>query len=698
MSTVNAKSLTAKLRAIADALAPEGYEDARGFHFGHAERIDEDLSFIDKALMAPFEPECVGHHLEFQEDGCVRVLHLEDSSSDAALILDWLERGGLKCSLTHARNKSEFEWALDHEQFDVILCDHNLPGYSGFAALEFSRARQPHTPFIILSGALDDEQAVECLHNGAADYILKDRMARLIPAIRRAMTEAAERKQQAAAQKRIQEQAELLNLTRDAIVVRDMDDRITFWNAGAESIFGWKASEAQGRHFASLLHGAPPLFADARQSLMETSDWVGELQLASRKGQEVVVMSHWNLIKDPSGKPTAIVCTNTDITEQKKLEKVVLRAQRMESIGSLASGVAHDLNNALSPVLLSASLMENCQDPEQRRRYVDVIVSCVQRGARMLKQILNFTDGRQGRLGLVSVCAQVRELEKMIRDTFPKSIEIKVQVAAHPCTILGDPTELHQALLNLCVNARDAMPDGGRLTMSVQRADLDEVTAGRLDGKPGPHVMLSVTDTGWGIPEEVLPRIFEPFFTTKGPDQGTGLGLSIVAGIMKNCGGCLDVKTEPDSGTEFRLYFPAVETAEFLEATGDEGPVPAGHGELVLLMEDEEAIRELTRTSLENFGYRVVTAPNGVQGIARFEEYRDRIRVVVSDTDMPKMNGLAAVRAIKEMRPELPVIVASGSQHSSQEIKQMSDHRMTRLRKPYSLQELLVTVSSAVRD
>jgi two-component system cell cycle sensor histidine kinase/response regulator CckA len=628
----------------------------------------------------------------------VRVLHLEDSSADAALILDTLKDGNLACAVTHALTKLEFEAAVEREPFDIILCDHSLPDYSGFAALEFAKQRQPQVPFIILSGALDDAQAVQSLKNGATDYILKERMARLVPAIRRALEEAEERRQKAASEDRIREQANLLNLTRDAILVRTMEDRIVFWNAGAETLFGWSAEEALGQDFAGLLGGDLALLGGARGSLLKSGDWLGEIQLKGKSGEEITVMSRWNLLRDKDGQPQAILSTNTDVTEKKKLEAVVLRAQRMESIGSLAGGIAHDLNNALAPVLLSAALMETCQDAAERHQYVEVIVSSVQRGARMLKKILNFTAGRGLCIGPVAVSDQVREMEKLARDIFPKSIVISVNtVGSKLWTIRGDPMELHQVLLNLCVNARDAMPEGGQLILSVKNVNLNAEEAARLQGLPGPCVMLSVADTGGGIPPKVLSRIFEPFFTTKPPEQGTGLGLSIVARIMQNYGGRIGVHTEVGKGTEFRLYFPALESAAAAEAPGEKTSLPAGHGELVLLMEDEEAVRELTKISLEHFGYRVVTAPNGQQGLARFGEYREKIRVVITDMDMPEMNGLAAVRAIKEQSPDLPVIIASGTRQAPEELQRMQTERMTHLGKPYSLEQLLAGVAAALK-
>jgi hypothetical protein len=510
--------------------------------------------------------------------GNVRILHLEDSSADAQLIHILIEEEGLQVDVTLAPNKPKFESALAERRFDLILCDHGVPGYDGFSALRMAQESQPLTPIIMLSGMLDDAQAVESLKGGATDYILKQRLPRLVPAIRRALKEAQERE------------------------------------------------------------------------------------------------------------------------EKKKLEAAFLRAQRMDSIGALAGGIAHDLNNALAPVLMSVELLKNCDDEKVRERFLDVITSSAQRATGMVRQILGFARGH-GSIGPVSVSNVVREMAKILRDTFPKSISISVKLGAEELwQTQGDATELHQVLLNLCVNARDAMPKGGKLIVSAQNARVDREEAVRLKTAAGPYVVLSVEDNGSGIPPEVLPRVFEPFFTTKLPDKGTGLGLSTVAGIVRHYGGCIDIKTEGGKGTEFKIYLPAAEAvAEENDTLRNETQLPTGHGELILVIEDEEAIRELTKTTLETYGYRVVTAHDGEQGISRFKEYSREIRLLVTDTDMPYVDGMGAVRAIKAMRPDIPVIIASGSKYDTEMIQRIKEEQFIDLGKPFSADQLLIAVGMAIQ-
>jgi two-component system cell cycle sensor histidine kinase/response regulator CckA len=631
------------------------------------------------------------------ETGCVRILHLEYSADDACLIHRVIEQEGLSCAITLASSRSKFEAVLKERRFDLILCDHRIPGYGGFAALKFARQNQPHIPVIILSGMLSDAQAVEYLKSGATDYILKQRLARLVPAIRRALQEAEEQTKQRAAEERIRQQANLLNLTSDAIIVRTMGNRIVFWNQGAATLFGWSEQQALGQDFGALLHGDASLLAAAGKSLIESGNWIGEFQLRTRAGGEIIVFSRWNLVRDKAGQPRAVFSANTDITEKKKTEAVVLRAQRMDSIGALAEGIAHDLNNELVPVLMSATILKQSEGDPGRRRFLEIIYSSAQRATGMVGQILGFARGRGGGKQPVALSHLLREMAAVIGDTYPKTISIGLNFAETDLwKIQGDATTLHQVLLNLCVNARDAMPAGGQLTLCALNVRLDSEAAARLNGRPGPHVLISVADTGGGIPADVLPQIFEPFFTTKLPHEGTGLGLSIVANIVRHHGGCIDVKSELGQGTEFRIYLPATECVEEVETQPQRVVLPAGHGELILIIEDEEAMRELTKTTLENYGYRVVAAQNGVQGISRFEEHQNEVRALITDTDMPYMDGLAVVRAIRELKPNMPVIVASGSKGDTEDLRRLDAKHLTNLGKPFSLEQLLIALYKAV--
>jgi two-component system, cell cycle sensor histidine kinase and response regulator CckA len=497
------------------------------------------------------------------------------------------------------------------------------------------------------------------------------------------------------AEEKILEQADLLDKAHDGIMVLDIQKRVVFWNKGAEMMYGWMGRDVLGKDVFQLLFKDAPCPQEALEKVFQTGAWMGELEQFARNGEKVIVGSRWSLVKDGQGNPKSILIIGTNITEKKHYETQLLRSQRMDSIGALAGGIAHDLNNALAPVLLSVEILKQSKDPAERERFLDIIASSAQRGTGMVKQILSFARGSSGKEGPAHLGQMLREMTKIVQDTFPKSIAIRSDVPVKQLwRIRADVTALHQVLLNLCVNARDAMPEGGQLTLAAENVMLDRGhLAPHTASRPGAYIKITVADTGTGIPPEVLSRMFEPFFTTKGPEKGTGLGLSTVATIVRDHGGFIDVKTELGQGTEFRVYLPALDAGEETESQRPEPVLPTGHGELILVIDDEEAVRELAKTTLENYGYRVVTALNGMEGIARFEEHRKDIKLIVSDTDMPFMDGLTAIRSIQQSMPELPVIIASGTKHDTEFHRRMDGKHLLDLGKPYSVEGLLTAVA-----
>jgi two-component system, cell cycle sensor histidine kinase and response regulator CckA len=498
------------------------------------------------------------------------------------------------------------------------------------------------------------------------------------------------------AQEKIGEQAELLDKAKDAIVVIDVKGQISFWSKGAEALYGWNPGEAVGKNIRELLFKNEEWSAATFEKVFNEGAWNGETEHVAKGGKRVCVESRWTLVNDDQGRARCVMLIDSDITEKKQYEAEVLRSQRMDSIGALAGGIAHDLNNALAPVVMCAEVLKGELATDEREKFLEILTSSAQRAIQMVKQILSFARGSRGKGAPVPVASWVRETAKIVQDTFPKSISICVKIQTKETwKIQGDVTELHQVLLNLCVNARDAMPNGGRLTLSVENARLEGKNV-RANGAAGHYVLVAVSDSGTGIPPEVLPRIFEPFFTTKSPDKGTGLGLSTVASIVKNRGGFLEVKTECGKGTEFQIYLPAIETTAEAESKPDEAAPPKGRGELILVMDDEDAVRELMKTTLEGYGYRVVTALNGLHGIARFEELKNEIRLIVTDSDMPYMDGLSAICSMQQLRPDVPAIIASGAKHDPKQLERMNPRNIANLGKPFSVKELLASVARLI--
>lgn len=462
-------------------------------------------------------------------------------------------------------------------------------------------------------------------------------------------------------EKRHSEQASLLDKARDAIIVRDLQHRITYWNKSAERIYGWTAAEVAGRSLSDLLFPDPSDFLRATQQLLEKGDWVGELQQAGKDGQGLIIEGRWTLVRSETGEPQGILEIDTDITQQKKLEQQYLRAQRMESIGTLAGGIAHDLNNVLAPIVMAIDLLKLAVPDKKGQEVLNIIAGSAKRGADLIGQVLTFARGMEGRRIEVQPKNLIHDIETIIGDTFPKNIQIQTLVSPDLWALQGDSTQLHQVLINLCVNARDAMQAGGRLTIRGQNIVSDEpFTAANLEARPGSYVLLEVEDTGTGIPLSIIDSIFDPFFTTKDLGKGTGLGLSTSQAIVKGHGGFMRVFSEPGKGTRVHVYLPAQMEAVAQNSEAVETEMPRGNGETVLVVDDEESIRQITRQTLETCGYHVILAEDGEQAVRLYSRHRDTIAVMLTDMMMPVMDGPAAIQAIIKMNPALIAIAASG--------------------------------------
>lgn len=502
------------------------------------------------------------------------------------------------------------------------------------------------------------------------------------------------------AELRLREQAELLDRAQDAILVRELDHSVVYWNAGAERLYQWSPDEVWGRSIRDLLYEDPVRFDEATTAVLEQGEWSGELDHKRKDGSIVTVEGRWSLVRDENGEPYRILVINTDITERKKLLQQFLRAQRMESIGTLAGGITHDLNNVLAPILLSIGLLKEEIDDPGLTETLLAIESSAQRGADMVQQVLGFARGVDRADLVVDLERTLADMERIVRDTFPKNITLVRQVPDDLWPLRGDPTQVHQVFMNLLVNARDAMPDGGRITVTAENAELDEHYASMAHAaSPGPHVRVSVVDTGTGMPQDVASQVFDPFFTTKEVGKGTGLGLSTVAAILKSHGGFVNVYSEPGTGTTFRLYFPAALDSDDTRSPARDGEeAPRGNGETVLVIDDESSIRDITRQTLEAFGYRVVTAADGADAVAIYGRMSEEIDVVLTDMVMPIMDGPATVHALKRMNPEVKIIGASGIGATGRVMRALGSGVEHFLPKPYTADTLLDIIHRVLRE
>lgn len=491
-------------------------------------------------------------------NGSLQVLHLEDNARDAEFVSSMLEAEGLDCAILHVKTKDEFEAAIAQNHFDVILSDFALPHYNGLDALHEARKISSTVPFILLSGTVGEEVAIQSLKTGATDYVLKQRPARLVQAIRRALEEAEERAKRQQAEERVREQAALLDKAQDAIHVRDIGDHIRYWNRGSERIYGWSINEALGRNVNELLLTDPSSQEAARDQVLATGEWLGELHQTTKTGVKVIVESRWTLVCDELGAPKSVLVINTDVTEKRQIEAQFLRTQRMETIGALAGGIVHDLNNVLAPVLMAVDVLESAQTTDECRQMLNLVRISAQRGSDMVKQILSFTRGVSGEMGELDLRVLISDIVRMAKNTFPRGIHIESAVAENIISVRGNQTQLHQVLLNLCVNARDAMGGKGKITITAKNTLLAQfATRWQPERVSGQYVLLTVSDTGHGIPPSLMGKLFEPFFTTKEVGKGTGLGLSTVMAIVKHHRGIMDVRSEHGEGTLFLVYLPS---------------------------------------------------------------------------------------------------------------------------------------------
>jgi PAS domain S-box-containing protein len=500
-------------------------------------------------------------------------------------------------------------------------------------------------------------------------------------------------------EQKISEQAALLDIATDAIFVRDLEDRILFWNSSAERLYGWQASEAVGSKATQLFcKDIVAKIEEISLTVIDQGKWQGELQQASKSGSNLIVESHWTLVRDSKGQPTSILVVNTDITEKKQLEAQVLRTQRLESLGTLASGIAHDFNNILTPILIIAQLLplKFSNLNKQDQQLLNTLEENAKRGAELVKQILLFGKGVEGKRIPLQVKHIVEEIEQIVKNTFPKSIEIHTNITTQNLwSISANPTQINQVLLNLCVNARDAMPNGGILSLDAENQFIDENYARmNLEAKVGSYVVLTVSDTGCGIPKEHLERIFEPFFTTKEPGQGTGLGLASAMGIVKNHSGFMEVYSEVGSGSQFKVFLPATDTMESGEDSDFD--IPKGNGEVILIVDDEVCILETTKALVEKYNYQVLTASNGIEAISLYAEKGDEISLVLMDIQMSLMDGLNATRILRKMNPAVKIIANSGIMPKSQFLKSGDTGVKAFLSKPYTIQELLTTMQEVL--
>jgi PAS domain S-box-containing protein len=496
---------------------------------------------------------------------------------------------------------------------------------------------------------------------------------------------------------RIKQQAALLDRAQDAILMRDMQDRIIYWNQSAARIYSWSAEEAQGREATALWNEDPAQVETARHATLFYGEWMGEMRQRSRNGVDLVMQSRWSLVHAEDGSAAGFLVINTDIAEKKRLEAQFLRVQRTESIGLLAGGVAHDINNVLVPILSSTELLETMTNDEEMRKFLLSIRSSAQHGAALVKQLLAFARGAVGQQTELALRPLLQDFVAFVTQAFPRAVRVSLEDGADAWPIHGDATQLKQVLMNLCINARDAMPEGGRIMIKVTNSIVDEFEAATLrEIKPGPHVVIEVSDTGTGMAPGIMEKIFDPFFTTKEVGKGTGLGLAAVRGIVKGHNGTIAVESRLGYGSTFRIYIPALAAAVAAPAKPVDEKNSRGGGQSIMLVDDEAWVRDILCALLIASGFKVMKASSLSEALATFQMHRNKISLVLTDIMMTDGDGFGLATELRKMKPELPILVMSGMAGAAPYEEKADSMGLPLLAKPITREALITAVQDAL--
>ncbi|HEY2330101.1 MAG TPA: response regulator [Verrucomicrobiae bacterium] len=596
----------------------------------------------------------------------LHILHLEDNLNDAALIQSALKTGGIACATTRVQNRADFVAALERGGIDLIFSDFSLPAFDGLSAAKIVRAQWPDIPLILVSGTVGEELAIDSLKSGATDYVLKERLARLVPAVHRAMEESEERVRRRLAEETAGREQIFLEAALNSLpgVFYVFDESLKFlrWNKNFEKVSGYSSEEFARLSPTDVFTGPERDYIAGKIKEVFTAGFANaEAFLTARDGTKTPYYFTGHRI-ELQGK-VCLIGMGIDITERRRLEAQFIEAQKMQTIGQLAGGVAHDFNNILGIIMgYSGLMMPELAPGSLPHKCAEEIQEAAERAAALTRQLLIFSRKQNVQPVVLDLNAVVADMDKMLRRLIDEGVELAIDPGKNIGRIRADAGHIGQVLMNLVINARDAMPNGGKLTIATSDVTLEEKYARTYaDAAPGNYVMLSVRDTGTGMTDEVKGRLFEAFFTTKPKGKGTGLGLATCQTILKQCGGHIGVESTLGQGATFKIYFPRVDLplekdTEFIK----KGPLPRGT-ETLLLVEDESSVRHLACSILEKQGYIVLRANNGQEGLRVANECKGQpIRLVVTDVIMPQMGGKVMAEWLKSTYPGIKILFTSG--------------------------------------
>jgi two-component system, cell cycle sensor histidine kinase and response regulator CckA len=629
----------------------------------------------------------------------MHILLLEDNLRDRQLLEKTLINEGLVCQITHAGSKAEYQAALEQAEYDLIISDFTLPGYSGIAALTASRELQPDTPFIFVAGSIGEEQVVESLKSGATDFVLKNRLNRLGPAVHRALREAHERKERQRAEERVRVQSSALEAVANGIILTDAAGKILFGNKAFCAMTGYALEEILGKNPNFLNSGKhnAGFFRALWNTILTGRVWQGELINRRKDGtlynEEMTITP----VQRSNGEISHFIAVKQDITKQKQRKEQLHQARKMEAIGQLAGGIAHDFNNLLTVIHgnVQLVLMDESQLKEENRHCLKQVTAATERAGDLTRQLLAFGRKQVVQFQPLDLNHVISNFTKMLKRVIGEHIALQCRCAENLPFVSADIGMIEQLLLNLIVNARDAMPQGGSIIITTEAVSIDASHAEtHPEAQTGEFVCIAVGDTGTGIYPEYLPRIFEPFFTTKEAGKGTGFGLATVYGIVKQHRGWIEVTSQVGTGTTFKIFLPASASSAAKKTTPKIGTIPARGHEKILLVEDDADVRMVTRGFLEGSGYEIWEAANGLEALNVWKTNASQIDLLLTDFIMPGgLNGWELADRLRGDRPGLKVILMSG--YNSDLSGKIQPHSHI-LPKPFSWESLTETVRSCL--
>lgn len=632
----------------------------------------------------------------------LRILVVEDSADDAELVLRELRRSGFDPDHERVDCAADLIAALQRRSWDVIVADYSMPGFSGTEALAIMRSRGYDTPFIFVSGTIGEDLAVSAMRGGAQDYFVKGNIRRLGPAIERELREIGERRARARAEEGLRKLSRAVEHSANLVIVTDTDGVIEYVNPRVGEATGYAPEELIGRKpsFWRTGHTSDAEYAALWRTILAGHDWRGEFVNRKKDGGTIAVSAVISPIKDGSGRITHFIGIQDDITRRKELEEQLRRAQRMDALGQLTGGMAHDFNNLLTVIIGGLDqLQDEIGDNAVARKAAEQALKAGLRGADLTRNLLAFARRQALAAKPFDLNHLVATTVELLRRTLGEQISIVLALEEGLAPALADPAQVESALTNLAINARDAMPGGGRLTIETASKRLDaRYAAENVDAVPGDYVMLAVSDTGTGMPPEVLERVFEPFFTTKEQGRGTGLGLAMIYGFAKQSQGHVKIYSEVGYGTTARLYLPraAPAAAAAVENARGTSALPTGDA-AVLVVEDNADVRGVATAALRSLGYRVAEAGDGP---AALEILRNdsAIALLFTDIVMPGgMTGYDLAREARRMRPDIAILLTSGFAEASLQAANPEEATLPRLSKPYRKADLARAVRDALR-